>query len=637
MDNIYISAAARRRRGGMVSGEFVFFALLALSVFLKFYSLEYEVSGRFARHAFSLAASVSASVFFPALVSLFWRKGRLPLALLLDFALTALVVTDVLHVRYYSDLFTFRNLGLSSQLGDVSDSVFALFAPSDIFYFADIPLLCLFCFFCSKLSGAPFFRKLTARRAALTLLLCAAAASVFAFRIISYDRMIPGVLRSMWDRPAVCNNVGAAVYHAADAWNTFADAAGRRRLDGGEAESALDWYAGNIKARRAGGAAYGVARGKNLIIVQAESLQSFVLGLKLNGKYVTPNLNEFAARASFRADAYNQTSSGNSSDAEFIVNTGFYPAASGVAYTRFAGNTYRALPHVLREAGYVSLAMHGDRASFWNRAHMYPALGFGRFVSKKDYAVDEVIGLGLSDKSFFRQSLAMLEREQQPFYAFLVTLSSHYPFNFPELLKQAAFNQGDEIDDMILRSYVAAMHYFDREFGAFLEGLKRSGLYDESVIILYGDHTAIPRWDSPALSKLLGVDLSKDHNWRAVCTVPLIINVPGRARLSAKAGAALGVSGVAATAASLLGVDFDAGFGADIFSEKVANMPVIFRNGSYMSGCVFVEPQAGSAMDVRTGVAVDYEKYSEMSGIVSKTLEVNDKILEYDLLAKKGR
>ena len=79
--------------------------------------------------------------------------------------------------------------------------------------------------------------------------------------------------------------------------------------------------------------------------------------------------------------------------------------------------------------------MHGDRAGFWNRAHMYPALGFERFVSKKDYEVDEVFGLGLSDGSFFRQSLAMLEAQERPFYAFLVTLSSHYPFGFPELLK----------------------------------------------------------------------------------------------------------------------------------------------------------------------------------------------------------
>ena len=82
----------------------------------------------------------------------------------------------------------------------------------------------------------------------------------------------------------------------------------------------------------------------------------------------------------------------------------------------------------------------------------------------------------------------MLEAQKRPFYAFLVTLSSHYPFGFPELLKAAAFDQGDEAEGAILRSYLAAIHYFDREFGKFIDGLKSSGLYDESVIILYGDH-----------------------------------------------------------------------------------------------------------------------------------------------------
>ena len=124
---------------------------------------------------------------------------------------------------------------------------------------------------------------------------------------------------------------------------------------------------------------------------------------------------------------------------------------------------------------------------------------------------DESIGMGLSDRSFFRQSLAMLSRERQPFYAFMITLTSHYPYSFPKLLEQAAFDAG-EYKGTVVGSYLAAIHYLDREFGAFIKGLKKSGLYDKSVIALYGDHNAIPRWDSPTLSKLLGIDFTKDHN-----------------------------------------------------------------------------------------------------------------------------
>ena len=63
------------------------------------------------------------------------RRVRFACALVLDFAFSALIVTDLLHLRFYSDLFTFHNFGLSGQVGDVSDSVVALLSPRDALYF----------------------------------------------------------------------------------------------------------------------------------------------------------------------------------------------------------------------------------------------------------------------------------------------------------------------------------------------------------------------------------------------------------------------------------------------------------------------------------------------------------------------
>ena len=203
-----------------------------------------------------------------------------------------------------------------------------------------------------------------------------------------------------------------------------------------------------------------------------ESLQSFVIGLKVGGRRGDAEPQRLCEGGLPPAsDVYNQTGSGNSSDAEFLANAALYPAASGVAYTRFAGNHYEAFPKTLRDNGYRVFAMHGDRPGFWNRGHMYPALGFEKFISKKDYVNDESIGMGLSDKSFFRQSLEMLTQERQPFYSFMVTLTSHYPYNFPRLMEQADFDAG-EYKGTVVGSYLAAIHYLDREFGVFIKGLK---------------------------------------------------------------------------------------------------------------------------------------------------------------------
>lgn len=612
--------------------EMIFFALWAFVIFLKFFGLECEVWGRLPRAPLAYALSASLCAAFAAALSLLPRRARFACAIVLDFAFSALIVTDLLHLRFYSDLFTFHNFGLSGQVGDVSDSVLALLSPRDALYFCDIPLFFVYYLLAARLRAAPVFGALSPKRAAASCAALALSLGVFAAMLYGYDRRMPNALAAMWDRPAVCCNVGAMAYHTADARNVLRESFGRKKLSEDEIAAAAEEFAAfRAKLAPPYPAAFGAARGKNLIMIQAESLQSFAVGLRVNGREVTPNLNRFAREASFAGDLYVQTGLGNSADAEFLANAGLYPARSGVAYVRFADRSYDALPRLLRARGYAALAMHGDRAGFWNRAHMYPALGFERFVSKKDYEVDEVFGLGLSDGSFFRQSLAMLEAQERPFYAFLVTLSSHYPFGFPELLKAAAFDQGDEAEGAILRSYLAAIHYFDREFGNFIDGLKSSGLYGESVIILYGDHAAIPKWDAASLAKLLGKDLDDERSWRAVNTVPLMVRVPGVATLPHVRGRALGQIDIPATAASLLGVEFSSGFGRNIFAPEPASAPVIFRNGDYVSDGTLVEPAKRAAVDLADGRERDYPPFAGLSSECARELALSDKILEYGL------
>ena len=617
--------------------ELIFFALWGLAVFLKFFGLECEVWGRLPRAPLAYALSASLCAAFAAALSLLPRRLRFACAIVLDLAFSALAVTDVLHMRFYSDLFTLHNLGLSAQVDDVSDSVFALLSPRDALYFCDIPLFFVYYLLAARLRAAPVFGALSQKRAVASCAALALSLGLFVVMLYGYDRRMPNALAAMWDRPAVCCNVGAMAYHAADARNVLRESFVRKKLSEDEIAAAAEEFAAfRAKLAPPYPAAFGAARGKNLIMIQAESLQSFAVGLRVNGREVTPNLNRFAREASFAGDLYVQTGLGNSADAEFLANAGLYPARSGVAYVRFADRSYDALPRLLRAHGYAALAMHGDRAGFWNRAHMYPALGFERFVSKKDYEVDEVFGLGLSDGSFFRQSLAMLEAQERPFYAFLVTLSSHYPFGFPELLKAAAFDQGDEAEGAILRSYLAAIHYFDREFGKFIDGLKSSGLYDESVIILYGDHAAIPKWDAASLAKLLGKDLDDERSWRAVNTVPLMVRVPGVATLPHVRGRALGQVDIPATAASLLGFEFSSGFGRNIFAPESAFAPVIFRSGDYVSGGTLVEPAKRAAVDLADGCERDYLPFAGLSSECARELALSDKILEYGLRFPSG-
>ena len=609
--------------------ELIFFLLLFAVIFIKFYFLEYKISMQVTRYTASAASSAGIVLCLTVAVSLFWRKLRAFSALTVDFLISLLAVTDLLHLRYYSDMFTFMNIGLSSQVGEIADSVAALIHPSDFLYFADIPLLIFYIYLSRKFRSVPFFKKVGIKRFLVSLLLIIVGALPVVYRFWSYEKRMPDVLSSMWDRPAVSNNIGALTYHLADVKNAAGHFLFREKLSDSQISEVKNFF--NEKKRgRSPGYLNGSAKGKNLIIIQVESLQQFVIDLRINGAEVTPNLNRFVRESAYFSGIYSQTASGNSSDAEFIVNTGLYPSASGVAYTRFAGNRYEALPKVLADIGYISLALHGDRPGFWNRHRMYPSMGFSRFISKKDFIVDENIGMGLSDASFFRQSLDILDKTQKPFYAFLITLTSHYPYNFEEIFKEAQLNTSP-FEGTLMGNYLTSMKYFDDKFGSFIEGLRKNGLLDSSVIALYGDHTAIPGWDRSSLEKLLGRSLKNDWEWKYMQRIPLMIKIPGIQDPSEDNKETAGLIDLPETFADLMGFEFNAGFGTSLF-DKDRSEPVIFRNGSFITGNVFIEPSSRSAREMPEGKVLDYGKYAPMAEEVKKRLRYSDMILEHDLV-----
>ncbi|MEA4873275.1 MAG: LTA synthase family protein [Synergistaceae bacterium] len=609
--------------------ELIFFLLLFAVIFIKFYFLEYKISMQVTRYPASAASSAGIVICLTVAVSLFWRKVRAFSALTVDFLISLLAVTDLLHLRYYSDMFTFMNIGLSAQVGEIADSVVALIHPSDFLYFADIPLLIFYIYISRKFRSVPFFKKVGIKRFLVSLLLIIVGVLPVGYRFWSYEKRMPAVLSSMWDRPAVSNNIGVLTYHLADVKNAAGHFLFREKLSDAQISEVKNFI--NEKKRgRSPGYLNGFAKGKNLIIIQVESLQQFVIDLRINGVEVTPNLNRFVRESAYFSGIYSQTALGNSSDAEFMVNTGLYPSASGVAYTRFAGNRYEALPKVLADIGYVSLALHGDRPGFWNRHRMYPSMGFSRFISKKDFIVDENIGMGLSDASFFRQSLDILDKTQKPFYAFLITLTSHYPYNFDEIFEETKLNTSP-FEGTLMGNYLTSMKYFDDKFGSFIEGLRKNGLLDTSVIALYGDHPAIPSWDRSNLEKLLGRSLKNDWEWKYVQRIPLMIKIPGIHYPSEDNKETAGLIDLPETFADLMGFEFKAGFGTSLFG-KDRSEPVIFRNGSFLMGKVFIEPSSRSAREMPEGKVLDYGKYAPMAEEVKKRLRYSDMILEHDLV-----
>lgn len=271
---------------------------------------------------------------------------------------------------------------------------------------------------------------------------------------------------------------------------------------------------------------FGAASGKNLIILQIESLENAVLFQKINGEEITPNLNKLAKTGLYFDNYYTQVGPGNTADAEFVTLNSLYPLTNTVAFIDFAHNKYNALPSLLKQNGYHAYSLHADVPTFWNRSNIYPGLGYEKTYNKADYAIPKNSGFEyLSDTEFFTQSLPKMSEFTSPYLATFITLSSHTPFIVPEKYKTLVLPENTTWSET-QKNYLESIHYTDSAIGDFIDALKTNDTYKNSLIAIYGDHGNLG-----GISEVLATSTSKIFPELRTSNVPFIIlnsGLPGK-------------------------------------------------------------------------------------------------------------
>lgn len=269
---------------------------------------------------------------------------------------------------------------------------------------------------------------------------------------------------------------------------------------------------------------WGIGKGKNLIVIQLESFQDFVVNRTYNGEELTPNLNALIKDSSmYFPNYFEQVGMGNTSDAEFATQNGMFPTVYGQSYSLYQNNTFKGLPWQMRDNGYTSLVFHGYKPDFWGRDKAYPNQGWERFYSEKDYTVTEPIGFGLNDFEFFEQNIEVLKKQDKPTYSFMISLSNHHPYLMPathQVIQPLPEHKGT-----LFGNYVNSVRYTDAAIGHLIDGLKQNGLYDNTVIAIYGDHHGLVSSDEES-DKIMTEVLGKPYRLDEMLNVPLLIHVP---------------------------------------------------------------------------------------------------------------
>lgn len=540
------------------------------------------------------------------------------------FLLTFLLYANVVYFRFFSDFLTFSTLNQASNVESMGGAVSASFKWYDFVYFIDtIVYLFILIFKRSWLDKRVFSKKFVP-------VVMAASIALFFLNLAFAETDRPELLTRTFDHKYLVKYLGPYNFTVYDGVKTIQNNQQKALASEDDLTRVLNYT--KQKNTEPNPEYYGIAKKKNIIKIHLESFQTFLINKKVNGKEVTPFLNKLSTgNDDFRyyPNFFHQTGQGKTSDSEFTMDNSLYGLPQGSAYSLKGDNTYQSLPAILdQKEGYTSDVMHGDYKTFWNRDQIYKHFGIDKFYDATYYDMSDenVVNLGLKDKPFFKASAEYQSKMKQPFYSHLITLTNHYPFT---LNSEDASIDKPNTGDSTVDGYIQTAHYLDQALEQYINDLKTKGLYDDSVIMIYGDHYGISENHNNAMEKLLGeqitpakfTDLNRTGFW---------LKIPGKNGTVDETYA--GQMDVMPTILHLVGIDSKnyLMFGTDMLS-KDHNDVIPFRNGDFITkDYKFVNGKVYSNKnnELITTPPKDLEKNKKQ---VEKDLEMSDEVLNGDL------
>ncbi|EAR65164.1 hypothetical protein B14911_07930 [Bacillus sp. NRRL B-14911] len=446
------------------------------------------------------------------------KKNQVRYVVISSFIISAILFANVVFYRFFNDFLTVPVLFQTSNMSDLGSSVSELLNLTDLLYFADFIILAIIMMFRPQ---ALVYRE-HSQKNRRAFFLAAVAIAFFNLGLAETER--PQLLTRTFDREMLVKNIGTYNYHIYDVFLQSKSSAQRALADGSELADIGNYARASYVAPADD--MFGIAKGKNVILISMESTQNFVINEKVNGQEITPFLNDFIKESYYFNNFYHQTAQGKTSDSEFLVDNSLYPLSRGAVFFTHSGNKFAAAPEILNQNGYYTASLHANNKSFWNRDIMYDSFGYQRFYSLPDYEVTETnsVGWGMKDIDFFEQSIQHLKEMPEPYYAKFITLTNHFPF---ELGEEDQFIEPYTSGNKTVDNYFPTVRYTDEAIKNFIQKLKDEGIYEDSIIILYGDHYGISENHNKAMGEFLGTEVTPFVSTQ-LQRVPLIIHIPGQ-------------------------------------------------------------------------------------------------------------
>ncbi|MDO5039819.1 LTA synthase family protein [Clostridium sp.] len=477
-------------------------------------------------------------------ISLFFKgKRQITYLIIVDIVYSLILIADIWYYRASRNYLGLRHILFKDMFNPMHES---LINPNklDLLFLIDIPILIYIRVKIKNILNC----KRNIKLSILGIILCILTIYITHY-LIDIKDITKGRVKFMsveWSPFIMAQNQSPIGYHLYEAIRAIEKKNFQGNKD--EIKQVDDWLAWNNK-KLPDNKYKGIFKGKNVVFLQIESLENFVIGKKVLGQEITPNLDKLMKKSFYFDNIYEQNNAGNSIDCDMMANTGLLTLGDSITFLTHADVKYKSLPRILNENGYTTISTHAERASDWNWSEAHSnALGYQDMWDIDSYKLDDIFGMGLSDHSFLNQYADKLKTLKEPFFSTIPTLSSHGPFDLPDKYRELKLPKN--IDDTKLGGYFQSVHYTDKQIGFFIDKLEKLGLLNDTVLVIYGDHGGVHKYYNDEIQNVpLEGDWWKERDYK----IPLFIYGKGiEGKTISIAG---GQTDIVPTVLYLLGID----------------------------------------------------------------------------------
>ena len=426
-------------------------------------------------------------------VALLLTRFRSKPAVALTFAVTAVwAFSNVVYARFFSSYLTFSAMGQGASLFDplVMRSTFHGLQWTDL-YFLAVPMV--FCLVYRRTSAVSLRRAFALIVLPLVVLvLCDLTAHALycfsrpGYRYLSYYGFRLHA-RHLADHNALCEplittfhrgSIRMLASEAVDALRGDTDLTEQQQAD---IRKAISESSSSLVAMPDSDSNI-----RNVIFIITESYMSFTSDLRVDGKEITPFLNSLRHDSTVYYNGHVQPdiTLGESADGQYIYMTGLLPLRSTITVSKARRKKLPGLAGVLADHGFQSRMVIPTMPSLWNQSAMCRQYGFDHLFSAEDYAEGDLQELN-DEQVFSLASSKDREQKDRRSFSVVLTVSMHQPY---VTSVDPSFQLNDPRLSNELKNYLAACHYTDRCIKAYIDRLKREGLYDNSLIVITADH-----------------------------------------------------------------------------------------------------------------------------------------------------